>query len=495
MKNTDMEKRIAEAVEHAAPDVMDRVLEGCGARQSGTVIPLFPARRKQRNRGLASLTALAAVLALCVGVFGFLTWQTVNAVDSVVMLDVNPSISLEVNRKEKVIQAAALNEDGAAVLGEMDLEGSSLEVAVNAIIGSMLRTGYLSELQNAILVSVENSDAQRAEELQTKIAGTIDTVLQNSALSPAVLSQSVSESQALRALALEHGISVGKAALVQEVVRQDPTLTVESLAPLTVSEIALISQSRHLDTETVAQTGTASAGAYIGQDAAVEIVCSYAGVSSGEVTRLEVEFDSENGVMVYEVEFRAGDVEYECDVNARTGEIVKYETENKGAAGRTSTGGEYIGEDGAKTAALADAGLTLDDVKYCNAWLEYDDGRPEHYEVAFEAGGVQYKYEVDLYSAAVLERHCENDTEHHSDHHQSGNTSPSVAADIGREAALAAALDHAGVSESQVRELEIDYDVDDGVALYEIEFECGEYEYEYEIDAATGAVLKYDIDD
>ena len=32
------------------------------------------------------------------------------------------------------------------------------------------------------------------------------------------------------------------------------------------------------------------------------------------------EFDSEDGLMVYEVEFYAGGTEYDYDINARTGE-------------------------------------------------------------------------------------------------------------------------------------------------------------------------------
>ena len=65
-------------------------------------------------------------------------------VDSVIGLDVNPSIEISVNRKDKILETEALNEDAVTVLADMDLEGVDLNIGVNAIIGSMVRCGYLS---------------------------------------------------------------------------------------------------------------------------------------------------------------------------------------------------------------------------------------------------------------------------------------------------------------------------------------------------------------
>ena len=61
---------------------------------------------------------------------------------------------------------------------------------------------------------------------------------------------------------------------------------------------------------------------------------------------------------------------------------------------------------------------------------------------------------------------------------------------IGKEAAINAALAHAGLERAKVRDLQCELDRENGVMVYEVEFESGLYDYEYDIDALTGKVLK-----
>ena len=93
-----------------------------------------------------------------------------DAVASIISLDVNPSIELRLNRNGTVLSCKAMNRDAAAVLYEMgggaDLEGIKLDVAVNAIVGALLRHGYLDSISSAILISVEDSDQGRAARIQ-----------------------------------------------------------------------------------------------------------------------------------------------------------------------------------------------------------------------------------------------------------------------------------------------------------------------------------------
>lgn len=153
----------------------------------------------------------------------------------------------------------------------------------------------------------------------------------------------------------------------------------------------------------------------------------------------------------------------------------------------TAQDGSYIGVERAKSIALAHAGLTSGQVTFVKAKLEFDDGRWE-YEVEFYTGSYQeYDYEIDAYTGAILK----------FDHDVEGWAPPSQntsGTQIGLDRAKSIALNHVGLSASQVRFVKARLDRDDGHWEYEIEFISGSWEYEFEIDAYSGAILSYERD-
>lgn len=495
MTHEKIHKRIQQAATHAAPDQLDAILSACG-EQKGTVISM---KKNQKRRWIAPLSAAAALAIVAGSIFGISRFQQASAADSVVTLDINPSIALSVNSNETVTTATPLNDDAKDIMGGMELEGTNLETAVNAIIGACLQKGYLDELENAILVSVENADADTATQLQNELTTTISGVFQ----SGSILTQTVTVDDDLAQLAQQYNISAGKASLIQEVIAQDSTLTFESLAPLSMSEISLIASSRNLTTTGVSQTGSTSDQAYIGQDAALQAACNHAGIATSDVQGLSTEFGWSPKGMVYELDFCSGGTEYEYKINATDGSVVKYEQEPCDHTWHTSSGNTgsdsnatFIGESAATTAALTHAKVDQSAAQSLTVKLDEDDG-VAYYEIEFCSAGVEYDYEINATTGAVAK--FEQDTCDHYAHrsgsnnqNQNQNQGNSNGSYIGYDAALQAACKHAGVNVSQVTRLENELDHDDGVARYEISFHVGNMEYEYEINATTGQILKYE---
>ena len=511
MTDHELEQRIRAAVEHATPDRLDEILSSCGQQNVVTNTPVCRARtdgqtegaiidmseRKHQNskfggvkKSLTAIAAAAAMFVLCFGGYSLSQKNAAPVVDSVVMLDVNPSLSLSVDAEEKVLSAEALNEDAEKVLGSMELKDTSLEVAVNAIIGSMVQKGYLGDLQNAILVSVENDDATRGEALQKKVAEAIANAAQNGSLDAAVLSQLISSNDAaLAELAKQYDISLGKAALIHEVIAQVPTLTFEDLAPMAINEIALIAASKNVSSESVAQSGAASNKAYIAQEQALNVVYNHAGVAAEDLVKLEMEFDSKGGTMIYEVEFETTTKKGEYEINATTGAILKSEVKHHNSSADTSG---YIGANAARDAALAHAGVAAGDVLEIEIELDSDD-HVMTYKVEFLTGSREYEYRINATTGAVVT--YETKGRKNAVNQSSGSGASTGSTYIGEPAAKESALTHAGVAESSTTDVECYLEYEDGKPVcYCVEFKVSKAKYEYEIDLYSGAVLNYAVE-
>lgn len=71
----------------------------------------------------------------------------------------------------------------------------------------------------------------------------------------------------------------------------------------------------------------------------------------------------------------------------------------------------------------------------------------------------------------------------------SSSSSKNTSTVIGASKATSIALNNAGLKKSQVRDLSYELDVENGVKVYEVDFDYGKYEYSYDIDALSGKIL------
>ena len=65
----------------------------------------------------------------------------------------------------------------------------------------------------------------------------------------------------------------------------------------------------------------------IGYAKAKSIALNHAGVNENKAYDMGIELDDEDGRLVYEVEFKSGNVEYDYEIDASSGAILKHETE------------------------------------------------------------------------------------------------------------------------------------------------------------------------
>ena len=121
---------------------------------------------------------------------------------------------------------------------------------------------------------------------------------------------------------------------------------------------------------------------------AERIALSDAGFDRDEVSRFRMESDRDDGIAIYEISFVADNIEYDYDINADDGTIIKASWEKKG---RISGDREArLTESEAEAIAYDVLG---EEAERLSVWEDWDDGR---YWYEAEAMVGDYRYEADI---------------------------------------------------------------------------------------------------
>ena len=499
------------SMEKLTPDKFPAILGDCKERKDKKMDNITTIKPNKRKHVLRYIAAAAAFLLIVGCAFGLIRNADAKNVYTTVMIDVNPSVQINANKNERVLSVTPLNRDGEVIIGELDFSGSTIDVAVNAVIGSMLKHGYITETRNAILISVMSKDKAEAAELNSKLYTEVNAQLSASAIDASVLSQDMTDSNTeSNRLADEYGISCGKAQLIDTIINAGHPYTFEELAHMSISALNGILNGT-IDTDAPHHNGGSHGESdNVGsEEAALAIALEHAGVTLDQLSWYEICLDFDDGIWVYEVEFVVGNTEYEYEINAITGEIIKFETEFEddphGAPPVTERptqqpGSNFLSEDEIRAIVFNHAGVNANDVREFE--IELDD---EHgiwvYEVEFKAGNIEYDYVVNAVTGEIIKSETEVDDDPTA---APGTPRPTAQPTqqpgsefLSEDEIRAIVFNHAGVNANDVREFEIELDDEDGIWVYEVDFKAGNIEYDYVVNAVTGAIIRVEteIDD
>lgn len=230
-----LKERLKKAVEQILPDKAEEIWAQPVEKASGDEWFLDGLDRHVHTAAKVIRIVSAAAACFVIGMFSY--YMIVLQSQATVYLDVNPSIQFELNSREEVISAEAANQDGEIILEDMDLKHTDLDVAVNAIFGSMVKHGYLSQAENMVLLSVDSSNPNKSEKLRTEISKEISSCLDSMVGSASVFDQDVYVDDELKAMAEQYEITPGKAELIRKLTSENPKLNYAQLASLPIKDL------------------------------------------------------------------------------------------------------------------------------------------------------------------------------------------------------------------------------------------------------------------
>ncbi len=350
----------------------------------------YQAKKKVKFNSWQMLGTVAACLCLLAGI-GTQQYHYHYSVDSVVDIDINPSIELAVSKSERVLSAKALNDDAKIVLEGMQLENVDLDTAMNAIIGSLLKNGYLDEVYNAINVCVANDDEEAGAELGQKLTEEISNLLEENALVGKVLAQTQAADEKLAEQAMSYGVSEGKLALAKQVSECTGT-ELEEAVELSISELWDLSDAERAE--------------LITKEAALEIVYADAGVNAETAVLLKNVIEETEGTFIYRIEFVVEETKlYKYKIDAENGSILKstceYREKEEVEVPEDSEV-QLLTKKAVLEIVYADAGVTHEEVRLWE--LKLERGEVAAYCVEFSVGKCEYEYLVNAVDGTIISK-------------------------------------------------------------------------------------------
>lgn len=191
---------------------------------------------------LYRMILVGAAAVLVIGVLSY--YQYFIRITTTICLDVNPSVTLSLNRMGDVRRAEANNPEAETILTQVDVKGEKVSTAFEVMFRQLREQGYINETDNTVLLSVEGMNSAKAlGEMSGEVAGCLDQEVGGGS----VFSQSVKVSDEARELARTCSITVGKAGLVLQIISEHSELDPSILANLSMSELVGYLHAQNID--------------------------------------------------------------------------------------------------------------------------------------------------------------------------------------------------------------------------------------------------------
>ena len=216
-----------------------RLIEAYASENDGEFAPEMPSRMDERQGGKAQRSknrhakgkpvkffALAACFAFAfVGVFSAKAYAEPTAYIDV---DADPSITLAVNRFDRVVSAEGLNSEGAELLEEVNVKGLKSSEAMDKLLASDAMSGYLDD-DSLIEVRVACDGEKQTKKLEKHV----DESLSESKRSGSCSSATMEEREA----AHEKGMGVGRYEMAKKLMESDPQYDFDDCASMSMREL------------------------------------------------------------------------------------------------------------------------------------------------------------------------------------------------------------------------------------------------------------------
>lgn len=164
-------------------------------------------------------------------------------VTSTIILDINPSIKLSLDKENVVVDAVALNEDANEIVE--DVSGKDIKAAIEIINSRLIEKEFIKD-DTVVLLNVEG------EVSTSDVSNIINEDFKAKNKEIQIIETKATESS--KQLSEKYNISVSKVAYIESIIEANPELKIEDLKDKNVTEITKIKENKQEKTTAVTTT-------------------------------------------------------------------------------------------------------------------------------------------------------------------------------------------------------------------------------------------------
>lgn len=425
------------------------------------------------------LTIILPVILVAVIGFGAFMMLPSNSLT----MDVNPSIEIETNRLDRVVGINPLNLDAETLLKDFDPKDKNLEGVVSDLVDLMILTGHIKGGDdNIVMISVKDDSVD--DELLQKVNKAISAFLENKQIEATILNQAIESSQS------NNINQSGREAVAERISTLGANLSIDELSNMSLKQQIQYSKANNIDTQKLFLVvagnldKSISTASYISKEEATKIALD---LVNGEIVKIELDdLRDDDDTPEYEIKIMKDGVKYEIEIDAYTGRVKEFESDNDDNYNGAVNEKNIISADEARKVALEKVNGEI--VKF---ELDNDDDDDNiKYEIEIIKYGIKYELEVNAYTGVIIEFEREDDDDDDDRDSKPVDNARNI---ISTEQAKLIALAQVN---GEIIKIELDDDDDDdNIPEYEIEIVKDGIKYELEIDAYTGVITEFERED
>ena len=269
MQEKDLQRKLNQELEEMAPDILQNILskpiEPIKSEKEllGKDRALFQEKKSYKRVAWGATVAAAIVIALVIASVVTITNKALinpNPAEQQlaysILIDVNPSIAIDVGSDGKVIKVNAGNDDAKEIVEKINkkiTKDTTYEEVLSMAVEKLNKKKYFKKKDSAMLVSVVSDQEDNMKGKGKEVKEITNKIKEDNRIKCKTMYQKCVVTEELKSVADKNHVSVGKAALCVKIAKKENT-SVKKLCKKKISslvkkaeETGVISEEENLD--------------------------------------------------------------------------------------------------------------------------------------------------------------------------------------------------------------------------------------------------------